>query len=273
MNFDFEKYGQQLMLSLESGLPKLISAVLVLAIGWWLNNLLVKLMYRAMVKSKTDAGMITFLCSLIRSILKIVIFITAVSQLGMNVGSIIAAVGAVGLTIGLALNSSMSNIASGAQIIFTKPFHVDDYIALDSVEGTVERIEIMFTTLTTFDNKKVVIPNSKVTASIITNYSATETRQLSLHYTIGYAEDLTSIKQLLIDLTDSNTLIRKVPSPLIAVGNHGDNGITIEVKVWCKSEDYWLLYYDMQEKVKLAFDKAGIHSPFNQMDVHMKPND
>ena len=270
MNIDFEKYGQQIWIYLLAELPKLISAVLIIAIGLWLNNLLVKLMYRAMMKSKTDAGIITFFCSLTRSILKVVIFITALSQLGMNMSSVIAAIGAVGLTIGLALNSSMSNIASGAQIIFTKPFHVGDYIVLDTIEGTVDRIEIMVTTLTTFDNKKVFIPNSKVTASIITNYSATETRQLSLNYVISYNEDIAAVKNLLTDLTENNEMIRKEPAPLIAVGKYVDNGITIEVKIWCKNEDYWTLYHDMQENVKLAFDEAGIHTPMNQVDIHMK---
>ena len=273
MNFSLEKYGQQFMFYLQASLPKLIGAVLVLAIGWWLSNQLVKLMYRAMMRSKTDTGIITFICSLIRALFKIIVCITAVAQLGMNVSSIIAALGAAGLTIGLALKDSMSNIAGGAQIIFTKPFRVGEYIALDGVEGTVERIEIMFTTLKTFDNKEVVIPNSKVTASVIKNYSSTQTRQLGLNYCIGYDEDIASVKRLLSDLTDSSSMVRKTPSPRIVVGKHGDSGITIEVKVWCKTEDYWTLYYDMQEKVKLAFDEAGIRVPFNQMDVHMKPAD
>ncbi len=271
MNFSFEKYGQQLMLYLEAALPKLIGALLILAIGWWLSNQLVKLMYRGMMRSKTDTGIITFICSLIRALFKIIVCITAVAQLGMNISSIIAALGAAGLTIGLALKDSMSNIASGAQIIFTKPFHVGDYLALDHAEGTVERIEIMFTTLRTFDNKEVVIPNSKITASVITNYSAMDTRQLGLSYSIGYDEDIAAVKSLLSNLTESNSMIQKTPCPLIVVGKHGDNGVTIEVKVWCKTGDYWTVYYDMQEKVKLAFDEAGIRIPFHQVDVHMKP--
>ncbi len=271
MKFNFEKYGVQLMGYLEAALPKLIGTILILAIGWWLSNQLVRLMYRAMMKSKTDTGIITFICSLIRALFKIIVCITAAAQLGMNVNSIVAALGAAGLTIGLALKDSMSNIASGAQIIFTKPFRVGDYVALADVEGTVERIEIMFSALRTFDNKEVVIPNSTITASVITNYSAMQTRRLDLHYSIGYDDDIALVKRLLGELMESSPLVLKDPSPLIAVGEHKDSSIAMEVRVWCKTEDYFTLYFEMQEKVKLAFDKAGVCIPFNQVDVHMKP--
>jgi small conductance mechanosensitive channel len=271
MKFNFEKYGLQLMGYLEAALPKLIGTILILAIGWWLSNQLVRLMYRAMMKSKTDTGIITFICSLIRALFKIIVCITAAAQLGMNVNSIIAALGAAGLTIGLALKDSMSNIASGAQIIFTKPFRVGDYLSLENVEGTVERIEIMFTTLRTFDNKEVVIPNSKITDSVITNYSAMKTRRLDLHYSIGYGEDIALVKRLLSDLAENSPLVLKDPSPLIVVGEHRDSSLAMEVRIWCKTEDYLTLYFDMQEKVRLAFDEAGIRIPFNQVDVHMKP--
>jgi small conductance mechanosensitive channel len=269
MNFSFQKYGDQFIAWGESALPRLVGAVLILAIGWWASNLLVRLMYRAMKRSKADTGIVTFLCSSARAFLKIIVCITAAAQLGMNVNSIIAALGAAGLTIGLALKDSMSNIASGAQIIFTKPFRVGDYLALADVEGTVERIETMFTTLKTFDNKKVIIPNSKITVSVITNYSAMETRRLDLNYIVGYSEDLAAVKNVLGELVNQNSMILGSPDPLVVVGEHQEIGITMGVRVWCKTEDYWNLYFDMQEKVKLAFDKAGIAIPCRQMDVHM----
>lgn len=270
MNFSLEKFGHQLLTYFEEGLPKLLGTILILAIGWWLSNLLVRLMYRAMKRSKADTGIITFICSLSRALLKVIVCITAAAQLGMNITSIIAALGAAGLTIGLALKDSMSNVASGAQIIFTKPFRVGDYLALENVEGTVERIEIMFTTLRTFDNKEVIIPNSKITDSVITNYSAMKTRRLDLHYSIAYGEDIASVKRLLGDLTENNPLVLKDPRPLIVVGEHRDSSLAIEVRVWCKTEDYLTLYFEMQEKVRIAFDEAEIHIPFNQLDVNMK---
>ena len=273
MNFYFQNYGQQLMKWMEGALPCLVGAAVILAVGWWLSSLLVKLMYRGMMRSKADAGIVTFLSSLIKAILKIIVCVTAAAQFGLNVNSIIAALGAAGVAIGLALKDNMANIAGGAQIIFTKPFRAGDYLSLQGVEGTVERIEIMFTTLRTFDNKEIVIPNSTVTASVITNYSAMQTRRLDLNYMVGYGEDLMKVKQLLSSLTDENPMILTDPAPLIVVGEHRESGIAMGVKVWCKTDDYWTLYFNMQEKVKLAFDEAGIAVPFRQLDVQMNTSD
>lgn len=273
MEFSFEKYGQRLLLLLESSLPRILGALLILGIGWWLSNQAVRLMFRAMSRSKTDTGLVTFISSLARVLLKMIVCITAAAQLGMNVGSIIAAVGAAGLTIGLAVKDNMANIACGAQIIFTKPFRVGDYILFEETEGTVERIETMFTTLRTFDNKEVVIPNAKITSGVIVNYSAMATRRLDLKYTVGYDEDLGKVKSLLGDLAGRNSMVLDSPAPLVAVGEHGENGITVEVRAWCETDDYLTLYFDMQEKVKLAFDEAGIRIPHNQLDVHIKPEE
>ncbi|WP_312694382.1 mechanosensitive ion channel family protein [Caproiciproducens sp.] len=270
MKFSFEKYGQQLLLFIESSLPKLAGALLILGIGWWLSNQAVRLMFRAMSRSKTDTGLVTFISSLTRALLKILVCITAAAQLGMNVSSIIAALGAAGLAVGLALKENLSNIACGAQIIFTKPFLVGDYIAYGDTEGTVERIETMFTTLRTFDNKEIVIPNSKITSGVIVNYSAMATRRLDLKYSVGYGEDIAKVKHLLSELIENHPIVLKDPSPLVAVGEHRESAVIVEVRVWCKTEDYLALYFDMQEKVKLAFDEAGIRIPYHQMDVHMK---
>ena len=269
MALSFQNYGEQFMTWMQAVLPRLVGALAIFAIGWWLSNQLVKLMYRGMMRSKADTVIVTFICSLIKALLKIIVCITAAAQLGMNVNSIIAALGAAGVAIGLALKDNMANIASGAQIIFTKPFHAGDYLALQDVEGTVERIEIMFTTLRTFDNKKVVIPNSTVTSSVITNYSAMETRRLDLNYMVGYGENLAAVKKLLSGLTEENPMVLKDPAPLIVVGEHKEDGVVVGARVWCKTDDYWTLYFDMQENVKLAFDKAGIIIPFRQLDVHM----
>ncbi|NLJ30150.1 MAG: mechanosensitive ion channel [Clostridiales bacterium] len=269
MSQTFQKYWQEVAKWAEGIIPHIFGAVLILALGWWLSNQLVRLMRRGMLRSRTDTGIITFLCSLTRALLKIVVCITAAAELGMNVTSIIATLGAAGVTIGLAMQASLSNIASGAQIIFTKPFRVGDYLALQDVEGTVERLEIMFTVLRTFDNKEIVIPNSQVTAGVITNYSAMETRRLDLNYTVAYEADIAAVKQLLAELVRQNSRAMNDPSPLIVVGEHGESAVNIAVKVWWKTEDYWPLYFEMQEQVKLAFDKAGIVIPFRQLDVHM----
>lgn len=269
MELSFELLWEKFLVWLEGILPNVVGAILIFVVGWWLSNVIIRLMKRAMLRVRTEVGIITFICSLANAAIKIIISITALAQLGVEVGSIIAAIGAAGVTVGLALKENMANVASGAQIIFTKPFTVGDYLLLDNVEGVVERIEIMFTTLRTFDNKEIVIPNSKVTVSTITNYTAMKTRRLDLHYSISYNDDLAKVKAVLGELVEKNPLVEKAPEPLVAVEEHKDSCIQMLVRVWCKTDDYWPLYYQMQEEVKLAFDRAGIHIPFPQMDVHV----
>ena len=269
MELSFELLWEKFLVWLEGILPNVVGAILIFVVGWWLSNVIIRLMKRAMLRVRTEVGIITFICSLANAAIKIIISITALAQLGVEVGSIIAAIGAAGVTVGLALKENMANVASGAQIIFTKPFTVGDYLLLDNVEGVVERIEIMFTTLRTFDNKVIVIPNSKVTVSTITNYTAMKTRRLDLHYSISYNDDLAKVKAVLGELVEKNPLVEKTPEPLVAVEEHKDSCIQMLVRVWCKTDDYWPLYYQMQEEVKLAFDRAGIHIPFPQMDVHV----
>jgi small conductance mechanosensitive channel len=263
----FQLFWAELVQWVQSKLPQFIFAALILVLGWWASNQAARLMYRAMKRSRADTGIITFLCSLARGLFKIIVCITAAAQLGMNVNTIIAALGAAGLTIGLALKDSMSNIASGVQIIFTKPFRAGDYLATADVEGTVERIETMFTTLRTSDNKYVIIPNSKLTVSIITNYSAMQTRRLDLSYVVGYQEDISAVKELLSGLISENPMILKEPEPAVTVGEHQETGIVITMQVWCNTGDYWTLYSDMQEKVKLAFEEAGIAVPVRRLEV------
>ena len=270
MQMDFQKILEQFQLWLETVLPRLLGCVIILALGWWLASAITKITRRALERSKADAGIVSFLCSLLKNALRVVVCITAAAQLGIDVTSIIAALGAAGLTVGLALKDSMTNIASGAQIIFTKPFHVGDYLIINNVEGTVERIEIMFTTLRTFDNKEIVIPNSSITVSTITNSTAMDTRRLDLSYSIGYGDDIALAKQILETMVSENELVLSEPQPLIAVGKHKASSVAIVAKLWCKKEDYWTLYYQMQEQVKLEFDKQGINIPYNQLDVHLK---
>ncbi len=251
--------------------PRLLGAALILLIGWYLINLLGKIMQRAMESKKVDGGAVTFFNSLLKVLLRIIIVITALGQF-MDVTSIIAAVGAAGVTAGLALKDSLSNVASGALIIFTHPFRVGDYLLVqgqNGVEGTVKRIEIMFTTLASFDNKEIVIPNSSLTASTIINYTAMETRRIDLNYSISYSQNIAAVKQVLQKLVDENEKILRDPAPLIAVGEHKDSCVNMVVKIWCACDDYWPLYYEMQEKVKLAFDEQGISIPFPQLDVHL----
>lgn len=270
LNVEMSSMWSAFLTWLVSMLPRLAASVLLFGLGWWLSNVVTRLMRRAVTRAKGDAGVTTFLSSLLNILLKVIISIMAIAQLGVDVTSLIAAIGTAGLAVGLAMKDNMSNVASGAQIVLTGPFHVDDYLSVpaESVEGTVERIEMMYTTLRTFDNKEVVLPNMKLTSSTIVNYTAMKTRRLDLTYSVSYSTDLDQAKALLTRLCEEEEKIEKDPVPLIAVGEYGDSSIAIVVKVWCKIENYWDAYYAMQGRVKQEFDKVGIEIPFPQLDVH-----
>jgi small conductance mechanosensitive channel len=270
LNVEMSSMWSAFLTWLVSMLPRLAASVLLFGLGWWLSNVVTRLMRRAVTRAKGDAGVTTFLSSLLNILLKVIISIMAIAQLGVDVTSLIAAIGTAGLAVGLAMKDNMSNVASGAQIVLTGPFHVGDYLSVpaESVEGTVERIEMMYTTLRTFDNKEVVLPNMKLTSSTIVNYTAMKTRRLDLTYSVSYSTDLDQAKALLTRLCEEEEKIEKDPVPLIAVGEYGDSSIAIVVKVWCKIENYWDAYYAMQGRVKQEFDKVGIEIPFPQLDVH-----
>ena len=188
----------------------------------------------------------------------------------MNITSLVAALGAAGLTASFALQGSLSNLVSGMQIIFTKPFKMGDYLSFGTHEGTVKRIEILTTTLSTFDNKEVIIPNSMITSDVVVNFTSSGTRRVDLSYGVSYQADLKKAKGILQRLVAEDERIFQDPAPMIAVGTLGESSVTVVCKVWCKEEDYWSIYYAMQERVKEAFDKEGISIPYPQLDVHLK---
>lgn len=270
---DFEKIWNQFVAWALDQIPNLILAVVIFFVGWHLCNFLVKLIRNAMARANVDGTVISFISSFAKITLKIIVCIIAVAQLGINTTAIIAALGTAGVAVGLALKDNMSNIASGVQIIFTHPFHAGDYLSIDDEEGTVQRIEIMYTVLRTFDNKEIIIPNTMVINSVIENYTAMKQRRLDLNYSVSYQTDLQKAKRLLSEVVSAHPMALQDPAPLIAVGEHRDSCINMVCKVWCKSEDYWPLYFDMQEKVKLVFDENGIEIPFPQMDVHIQPQE
>lgn len=171
---DFEKLMQEFLDWLRQAAPKLLGAVIILVVGWYLASLVSSLLRKAMQRGRADGGIVSFVYSLTKIALRIIVFISVASQLGVNVNSLIAAIGAAGVTAGLALKDSLSNLASGALIIINKPFHVGDYLETEGLQGTVSRIEIMYTTLVTFDNKEVIIPNARLTANNVTNFTAAE---------------------------------------------------------------------------------------------------
>ncbi len=249
--------------------PKLILAILVLIIGMWIIKGIKKLVKKTLQKGHVEISLQKFLVSMITVLLKVLLLISVASMVGIATTSFIAILGAATFAIGLALQGSMSNFAGGVLILLLKPFKVGDTIEAQGFLGKVHEIQIFNTIMKTFDNKMIFIPNGTLSNGNITNYSREPIRRVDMTFGIGYGDDIKKTKEVLTRLIQEDSRILKDPAPLIAVSNLGDSSVDFAVKVWCDNKEYWSVFYDMQEKVKLTFDLENISIPFPQTDVHL----
>lgn len=248
---------------------KALSALLTLVVGWVFIKYLLRFLRKAFEAKKLDPSLRPFLLSLIKVTLWILLGITVASILGDHTTSFIAVLGSAGLAVGLALQGSLSNFAGGVLILVLKPFKVGDYIEAAGYSGTVEEIQMFYTILTTPDNKKVIVPNSNMSNSGTVNYSAKPLRRVDFTFYVGYGDDLKKVKSLLQKIAKDDPLVFETPEPLVAVAKHDASSVNIFYRVWCKTEDYWTVFYDTMEKVTVAFEENDIGIPFPQMDVHL----
>lgn len=249
--------------------PSVIAAVLIVVIGFIVSNLIGKLVVKGLRAKGVDPSIHSFIKTVITLILKFVIILSALSTLGIDVNSFITALGAAGITAGIGLQSSISQIASGVQILANHPFKSGDYIDVGTVSGKVQEIKIMYTVLITTDNKRVIIPNSYITSNNIINYNAESRRRLDLVFSISYDADITRAKEVIKEVVTRNNLIFTDPAPLIAVKEHAASSVNLVCLIWCSGDDYWDIFYYMQEAVKVAFDENNISIPYGQLDVHI----
>lgn len=250
-------------------LPKFIGALLVLGIGWWLSGVIANITVRAMERAKVDQGIRTFLYSCVKVIIKVIVIVSALSTLGMNVTTLVAAIGTAGVTIALALKDSLSNFASGVLILFNHTFKVGDFIEINGEKGTVKRIELMFTTLATADNKRLVIPNSVLTGSMITNYTAKDIRRMDLTVGVAYGSDILVVKKAIMAALKASRDVNWDKEPVIGIYSFDDSAITFDIKVWVRTKTFNNSRYEINENIWTQLNKAGIEIPFNQLDVHM----
>ena len=249
--------------------PKLVLAIVVLLVGLAVIGRVTKLMRAGMDRGKAEPTLARFLTSLVSVALKALLFISVASMVGVETTSFIAVLGAAGLAIGLALQGSLANFAGGVLVLMFKLYKVGDFIEAQGVAGTVFSIQIFHTVLKTPDNKVVVVPNGGISNGIITNYSAEPTRRVDFVFGIGYGDDIAKAKGILQRLVDEDARSLKDPAPQIVVAELGDSSVNFKVRVWVQASDYWGLFFDMTEKVKLAFDAEGVSIPFPQRDVHL----
>ena len=271
MNMDFLKdidINHFADLGLTYGL-KLIGAIAIFVIGKWIAKAITKSIKKLMERGKVEATLVSFTGSLIYVILMIVVILAALNNLGVNTTSFVAILGAAGLAVGLALQGTLSNVGAAVLLILFRPFKVGDFVEAGGTAGVVEEINMFSTIFKTGDNKIVIVPNGAVIGGTITNYSAKETRRVDWTFGIGYDDDLKLAKKTLEEILTEDERILKDPAPFVAVSELADSSVNFVCRVWVKSGDYWGVYFDTIEKVKLIFDEKGISIPYPQMDVHL----
>lgn len=246
-------------------------AAAILVFGLWLAGRVRAGLTRMFARRSLDPMLGSFLSSIAHILFVAVVIIAALSKLGIQTSSLIAVIGAAGLAIGLALQGSLSNFAAGVMIITFRPFKVGDFIETAGVSGTVEGIQIFHTQLVTADNKLVIVPNNSITTGNVINYSAKGIRRVDLVFGISYQDDIATAKVVLKEILATDTRILKDPAPVIAVAALADSSVNLIVRPWANTEDYWPVYWDITEAVKLCFDQKQITIPGPRRVVHTLP--
>lgn len=251
-------------------LPSLGTAALVLVLGIIITKAILRFIRNCLKRANVDTAAAGFICSILKILLYILTIIITLSILNIPMTSIIAVLSAAGLAVGLALQNSLSNLAGGFIILFTKPFKSGDFVETNSASGTVESISILYTKILTADNKTVYIPNGKVADSQIINYSEQNRRRVDFEFGISYSDDLERAKKVIAELAENYDLVLNEPEPpFVKLGIQAEDSLQIVVRLWTATENYWQVKFDFTEMVNTAFNENNITIPFRQLDVHI----
>jgi small conductance mechanosensitive channel len=248
---------------------KIIFALAIFILGRWVAKAIIKFLRRIMVKQNVDQIVVGFIANLGYIVLLSIVVIASLGQLGVKTASLVAVLGAAGLAIGLALQGSLSNFASGILLIIFRPYKAGDYIEGGGTAGTVEEVQILSTRLVTPDNKIVIVPNSLMMNDNIVNYSTKGTRRVDMVFGIGYTDDIDRARELIMEIINGDQRVHKEPVPIVAVSELADSSVNLVTRVWTNTDDYWKVYFETTEKVKKRFDAENINIPFPQRDVHV----
>lgn len=236
----------------------LIFAVIILLAGFWLAKWVGRLVVKILTRGKVDAGLVTFLSSLATIVLKILVIVTAITQLGIEMTSFVAILGAAGLAIGMAFSGTLSNFAGGIMILLFKPFKVGDVILTQTLQGTVKEIQIFYTYLHTSDNKVIVLPNGPIANLPLTNFTKANVRRVDWSIPISYGDDFVKAHQLILKYLSEDKRVKKDPAPFVALGELGTS-VMITVRAWAKTNEYWDVYYELNRRVYEEFSKEGLN--------------
>ena len=247
----------------------LVIALVIFVVGRIVARIVQKGIRRLMEAQEVDKILQSFVSNLAYWTLMVFVIIAAINQLGIQTASLIAVMGAAGLAVGLALQGSLSNFAAGVLIVIFRPYRVGDFVEAAGISGSVEQVQILTTILKTGDNKQIIVPNSQIMDSIITNYSANATRRVDMVVGVSYDDDIDKVRATLQALVDADSRILSDPECAITVSALADSSVNFNVRPWVKTEDYWGVMFDLTEAIKKRFDEEGISFPFPQQDVHL----
>ncbi|MHC4638218.1 MAG: mechanosensitive ion channel family protein [Planctomycetota bacterium] len=250
---------------------KVVGAIVIFVVGRWIAKIISQLIEKGLLKSNIEKTLAKFAKSACNIVLLIFVVIAALASLGVETAQFAVAIGAAGLAIGLALQGSLANFASGFLMIIFKPFKVGDFVEIGGVKGMVSEIQIFNTIINTPDNIRAIIPNAQVTGGNILNYSVNGTRRVDLVAGISYEDDLKKAQQVIKQVLAADDRVLNEPAATVAVSELGDSSVNFVVRPWVKSADYWDVYFDITAKIKLGLDQNGISIPYPQRDVHMIP--
>jgi small conductance mechanosensitive channel len=247
----------------------IVTAIAIFYVGKFAIGFLMRGLRRVMRAQEIDKTLETFVCNLARTVLMLFVLIASISALGVQTTSFIALLGAAGLAVGLALQGSLANFASGVLIVLFRPYKVGDFVEAAGISGIVVEVQILTTVFRSADNKRIIVPNGQVMNGIITNYSANDTRRVDLLIGVSYGDDLDKVRATLTAVLDAEPRVLEDPPCTIAVSELAGSSVNFVVRPWVRTEDYWGVMFELTEAIKKRFDKEGISIPFPQRDVHV----
>ncbi len=251
---------------------KISNPIVTLIVGLIAIKVVTSILKKFLNKTALDVALHKFLITTSRCIMYMILFLVMLDKFGIDTKSMVTVLGISGGAVALALKDSLSNVAGGLVILITKPFANGDYVDIDGTMGTVENIDMLLTTLVTYDNKTITIPNGVVSSAVIINYTKAELRRVDCIFSVSYSADIAKAKNILKEIANENPMILNDPEIVIGVISNGESSVNIDFKVWTKTDNYWPVKYYLEENVKLAFDRENIEMPFRQIDVHIKDN-
>ena len=253
-----------------SALASILLAVLVFYVGRWLIRKLERIIHKIFEKKNVEASLASFLGSMFNIVAMFLLIITVIGILGINTSSFIALFASAGVAIGMALSGTLQNFAGGVLVLLLKPYKVGDYIEAQGQSGTVKAITLFSTILSTVDNKNIILPNGGMSTGIINNYSKEPLRRVDQVFSVAYGEDYDNVKKVIAELLEADPRVLKDPSYFIGLNSMEASSVNVVVRSWVKSDDYWGVYFGLNEKIYKTFAQKGITIPFPQLDVHMK---